>query len=133
MAKIILVHGAFNELWGPHELKARWLPAVRDGLWHHSVEIADDDIAVCFYGDLFRRRPGTAAEKRLAQSRAGIADALEDLVGGDALETLQQAAGKAVFERTVDMVAVMATDPNLRDELRARTEALVDDDTRVLV
>ena len=35
MARIVIVHGAFNELWGPNELKARWLPAVRDGLWHH--------------------------------------------------------------------------------------------------
>ena len=132
MPKIVLVHGAFNELWGPHELKARWLPALRDGLWHHGVEVADDDIAVCFYGDLFRRRPGTAAEERLEQSRAGIADALEGVFGADALEALQQAAGQAVFDRTVDMVAVMATDPDLRGELRARIEAVVDDTTRVL-
>jgi len=133
MAKIVLVHGAFNELWGPNELKARWLPAVRDGLWHHGVEIADDDVAVCFYGDLFRRRPGTEAEERLAQSRAGVADALEDLMGEDALEALQQAAGKAVFDRTVDMVTVMLTDANLRAELRERIEAVVDPGTRVLV
>ena len=45
-----MVHGAFNEFWGPHGLKARWLPALRDGLWHHSVEIADGDVAVCFTG-----------------------------------------------------------------------------------
>jgi hypothetical protein len=132
MAKIVLVHGAFNELWGPHELKARWLPAVRDGLWPHGVEVAEGDVAVCFYGDLFRRRPGTAAEERLARSRAGIADALEELAGGGAIEALQQAAGQAVFDRTVDMVAVMTTDPNLRTELRARIESVVDDGTRVL-
>ena len=35
MAKVVLVHGAFNELWGPNELEARWLPALRDGLAHH--------------------------------------------------------------------------------------------------
>jgi pimeloyl-ACP methyl ester carboxylesterase len=133
MARIVLVHGAFNELWGPNELKARWLPALRDGLWPHGVELADDDVAVCFYGDLFRRRPGTEGEERLSQSRAGVADALQELMGDDALEALQQAAGKAVFDRTVDMVTVMATDPNLRSELRARIEAIVDDGTRVLV
>jgi len=133
MAKIVLVHGAFNELWGPNELKSRWMPALRDGLWHHGVEVGEDDIAVCFYGDLFRRRPGTEAEERLVQSRAGIADALEGLVGEDALQALQQAAGQAVFERTVDMVTIMTTDPNLRGELRARIEAVVDDGTRVLV
>ena len=29
MAKIVLVHGAFHELWGPHEITARWVPALR--------------------------------------------------------------------------------------------------------
>ena len=63
MAKIVMVHGAFNELWGPNELKSRWLPALRDGLWHHGVEISDHDVEVCFYGDLFRRAPGTKADE----------------------------------------------------------------------
>ena len=54
MARIVMVHGAFNELWGPNELKDRWMPALRDGLWHHGVEIDDTDAEVCFYGDLFR-------------------------------------------------------------------------------
>ena len=31
MARIVIVHGAFNELWGPNELKARWLPACGTG------------------------------------------------------------------------------------------------------
>src|SRR5580704_7042289 len=107
MARIVLVHGAFNELWGPNELKARWLPAVRDGLWHHGVELADDDVAVCFYGDLFRRHPGTEEEELLEQARPGVAEALHDLDGGDALAAIGQAASEAVFQRTVDMVAVM--------------------------
>jgi len=79
MARVILVHGAFNEYWGPYELKARWLPALRDGLWHHNVEIADADVGVCFYGDLFRREPGTEAEQQLEKSRAGIAESLMNL------------------------------------------------------
>ena len=133
MARIILVHGAFNELWGPHELKARWLPALRDGLWHHGVQVADDDVDVCFYGDLFRRAPGTEREQQLEQSRAGIADALTELAGADAINALSQAASDAAFERTVDMVAVMATEPDLRDRMRARIEPLVDADTRVIV
>src|SRR6478752_1387638 len=83
MAKIVLVHGAFNELWGPNELKSRWLPAVRDGLWHHGLEIDDDDVQVCFYGDLFRRAPGTAEDEQFEQSRAGIAESLHELVGDE--------------------------------------------------
>src|SRR5580765_6200278 len=133
MARIILVHGAFNELWGPNELKARWLPALRDGLWHHDVEIADGDVEVCFYGDLFRRAPGSEEDQRLEQSRAGIADALTELAGADAIAALGQAASDAAFDRVVDMVAVMATEPDLRDRMRARIEPLVDDETRVIV
>ena len=64
MARIVMVHGAFNELWGPNELKARWLPALRDGLWHHGVELADDVEArgiIWPYGvsyPFIARRPG---------------------------------------------------------------------------
>jgi pimeloyl-ACP methyl ester carboxylesterase len=133
MARIVLVHGAFNELWGPHELKARWLPALRDGLWHHDVTITDDDVAVCFYGDLFRRAPGTDADARLEQSRAGIAESLAKLGGEEAMAALGQAANDAAFDRTVDMVTVMATTPDLRAQMRARAEPLVTDETRVIV
>ena len=133
MARIVQVHGAYNELWGPHELKARWLPALRDGLWHHGVEITDDDVAVCFYGDLFRRQPGSEADERIEQSRAGIADSLSQLAGGDAIKALGQAASDAAFDRTVDMVTIMATTPDLRDQMRARAEPLVTGETRVIV
>ena len=126
MTKIVLVHGAFNELWGPNELKSRWLPAVRDGLWHHGVQIADDDVDVCFYGDLFRRAPGTAEDAEIEQSRAGIAESLHEM-GGDTVAMLGQAASDAAFERTVDMVTIMATDPDLRSKMRARIEPLVGD------
>ena len=132
MARIVLVHGAFNELWGPNELKARWLPALRDGLWHHGVAVSDADVDVCFYGDLFRRAPGTEAEARLEQSRAGIAEMLTDLAG-DTISALAQAASDAAFDRAVDMVAVMATEPDLRARVRARIEPLVDAETRVIV
>ncbi len=133
MARVVLVHGAFNEFWGPHGLKARWLPALRDGLWHHQVEIAAADVGVCFYGDLFRREPGTEAERRLKDSRAGIAELLANLAGGDLIAALGQAASDAAFDRIVDMATIMATTPDLRARIRARAEALIGNDTRVIV
>ena len=133
MARIVLVHGAFNELWGPNELKARWLPAVRDGLWHHGVELAENDLDVCFYGDLFRRHPGTDADRRLQQSRAGVADALADLQDGEAVKALGQAVNEAAFDRTVDMLTMMTTEADLRDQLLGRIGSEVRKDTRVLV
>src|SRR5271154_2937930 len=121
MAGIVIVHGAFNELWGPNELKARWLPAVRDGLWHHGVEIEADDVAVCFYGDLFRHHPGTDEERQLEQSRAGVADMLSEM-GSDAIAALSQAAGEATFDRTIDLATVMLAEDDLRVRLRTRIE-----------
>ncbi len=132
MARIVLVHGAFNEFWGPHGLKARWLPALRDGLWHHQREISDDDVAICFYGDLFRQEPGSEAELQLQKSRAGVAESLAELFGSDLLAALGQAASNAAFERIVDMMTIMSTTPDLRARMRARIDALVDANTRVV-
>ena len=133
MSKIVLVHGAFNELWGPNELKARWLPALRDGLWHHGATVAEEDVAVCFYGDLFRRDPHAIDADRFAESRAGVAEMLAHLAEGPGLEALSQAASEAAFDRTVDMVTTMTTVPDLRDQIRRRLEAVVTADTRVVV
>jgi pimeloyl-ACP methyl ester carboxylesterase len=133
VARVVLVHGAFNELWGPNELKARWLPAVRDGLWHHGVELDPDDLSVCFYGDLFRHHPGSEEDRRLEQSRAGVAEALSSLDGGDAMAALSALAGDAAYERTVDMVAMMMTEPDLREQMRARIASEITPETTVLV
>lgn len=133
MASIVLVHGAFNELWGPSELKARWLPALRDGLWHHGVAIDDTDVAVCFYGDLFRNDPERDDLEAFERSRAGVSEMLSNLAGESFAETLGQAASEAAFDRTVDMVTVMQTRPDLRDAIGARLAAVLGDDTRVVV
>src|SRR5271154_6240913 len=132
MARIVIVHGAFNELWGPNELKARWLPAVRDGLWHHGAEGEEDDVAVCFYGHPIRHHPGSAEDRALARSRAGVADMLSEL-GADDVAKLAQVAGEATFDRTVDLATAMLAENDLRDRLRARIEAEITDNTQVLV
>ena len=54
-------------------------------------------------------------------------------MGGDAIAALSQAAGEATFDRTVDLATAMLTETDLHDRLRARIEAEVTDDTRVLV
>ena len=132
MARIVLVHGAFNELGGPHELKARWMPALRDGLWHHGVTVDDDDVGICFYGDLFRRDP-TTADETFTRSRAGVAEQLAKLAGTGGFEGLAQAAGDAAFERTVDLLTTMATTPDLRENIQARMDAAVTTRTTVIV
>jgi pimeloyl-ACP methyl ester carboxylesterase len=132
MASIVLVHGAYNELWGPNELAARWIPALQDGLWHVGRSIGPNEISVCFYGDLFRRDPEVVGAEQWAATRAGVEDTLTETVGEDALEQLAQLAGRQTYERTVDMFATMAADPSLRDRVRRRLLDLLDD-TDVLV
>lgn len=57
MAEIVVVHGAGNELWGPASVAARWVPALADGLARQGGRVDPDDVAIAFYGDLFREDP----------------------------------------------------------------------------
>ena len=134
MAAVVMVHGAFNELWGPNEIKARWLPALRDGLLHAGASVADDDVAVGFYGDLFRRPVEADARAAFEETRAGVAEMLDGvLAGGDALAALGTAANEAVVERTIDLVTTMSADADLRAKIAARVDAVMSPDTRVVV
>ncbi len=134
MAKIVMVHGAFNELWGPHEIKARWLPALRDGLWYHDVNIDEADVEICFYGDLFRIDPETIDQEAWQKSRAGTAELLQGLAGdSDGMEAIGQAVSQAAWERTVDLVTILSTDKTVAKEARRRLLALIGPETRVVV
>ena len=73
MARIVLVHGAFHELWGPYRLLFRWTPPLLDGLEAAGIDLSDhtfkevrDQVAVAFWGDLFRpgRRSGRRRRRR---------------------------------------------------------------------
>ena len=85
------------------------------------------------HADPFRREPGTEAEQQLEKSRAGIAELLTNLAGSDVIAALGQAASNAAFDRIVDMVTIIATQPGLRARMRARAETMIDEDTRVIV
>lgn len=56
---VVGVHGIAQQYRGPNELRAEWLPALRDGLTaagHHSLSkgFREEDLEVSFFGDLFR-------------------------------------------------------------------------------
>jgi pimeloyl-ACP methyl ester carboxylesterase len=132
MALIVLVHGAFNELWGPRELHARWVPALRDGLWGAGTDIEPEQVSVSFYGDLFRHDPETEEAPDEA-TRAGVADMLHETLGDDVLASLSHAAGKATFERTIDLVGTLMTKPDLQERVQTRVAETVQHDTRIVV
>lgn len=56
MARVVAVHGIGKQTLGEGTLRAEWLPAINDGLKHaaSSHRLAEADLAVGFYGNLFR-------------------------------------------------------------------------------
>ncbi|MGN9846117.1 hypothetical protein ACTMTI_49190 [Nonomuraea sp. H19] len=55
MARIVAVHGVGKQLLGEQSLLKEWRPALQDGLSRADGPVpADDEVAMAFYGDLFR-------------------------------------------------------------------------------
>ena len=135
MAKIVLVHGAFHELWGPHEITARWLPALRDGLWHHGAEITERDVAVAFYGDYFRPDPEVMSPEDVeAAQHAGELNLTEHLPGGaDTLPALADAIGQRMLDRVMYLAGILTTQPDVKDRCVSRVTERLGADTRVVV
>jgi hypothetical protein len=62
MARIVGIHGIAQQVHGPEVLRARWAPALRDGVFLSGAEPPDEaDLQIAFYGDLFRAEGGRAA------------------------------------------------------------------------
>lgn len=133
MSRVVLVHGAFNELWGPHEIAARWVPALRDGLWHHGLDIDPAEVGVCFYGDLFRRDPEHDDPDAVAAARAAVREQMGDLADMPLLDAVHHAATEEIADRTVDMAAVMGSTPDVEAHMQRRLAAVVGPETRVVV
>lgn len=135
MARVVLVHGAFNELWGPHQIAQRWVPALRDGLWHVGADLDPAEVAVVFYGDLFRLDPEAEDVPDPAElaRRSGLLDVIDQLPGTDALEQLAHAAGQAANERLIDQIGRFLAAGDVRARVRARVDAELDESTELVV
>ncbi|MFI5681912.1 lipase family protein [Streptomyces cellulosae] len=56
MARVVAVHGIGKQTLGAETLRRQWLPALNDGLTRadRAGRLPESDVAVAFYGDLFR-------------------------------------------------------------------------------
>ena len=135
MAKIVLVHGAFNELWGPNEIAGRWVPALRDGLWHAGADIDPSDVAVAFYGDLFRHDPAIGEPTDLVEiaGEAGLLDIVNQVQGPGGLEGLAKLIGQATLDRMLDQAGRYFAEPEIRAAVQKRVSAQITDDTEVVL
>ncbi|MDX2381010.1 MAG: hypothetical protein QNM02_14755 [Acidimicrobiia bacterium] len=137
MSRIIGIHGAFHQLWGPHEVANRWIPAIRDGLWHAGTTIDPADVTIAFYGDLFRAnttdgRPSDEELIELAQD-SGLADSIEAFAGDDGLDLLAQAIGKRSLRQLINQLGRYLADDELRAEVRDRLAREVTEQTDVII
>jgi pimeloyl-ACP methyl ester carboxylesterase len=135
MARILLVHGAFHELWGPNEITNRWLPALRDGLWHAGATVDTREVTAAFYGDLFRPDPETDSTEAVAAARQAGADALAQQIpgGAEALPAIAEAMGRATMERIEYLAGLLATDPGIEAAVVGRVVDHLTDDTEIVV
>jgi hypothetical protein len=67
MPKIVGIHGIAQQYKGGNELRAEWLPALKDGLivaGHRDAAdaVGDEDVRVSFFGNLFRPPGAMGAE-----------------------------------------------------------------------
>ncbi len=137
MARIVGIHGAFHQLWGPHEVANRWIPAIRDGLWHADTTIEPSEVRIAFYGDLFRAnttdgRPSDQELIEVAQD-SGLADAIEAFAGPDGLDVLAKAIGKRSLRQLINQLGRYLADEALRTEVQERLAREVTDDTEVII
>ncbi len=138
MARVVGVHGAFHELWGPNQVAGRWLPALRDGLTHAGVDLPADDFTIAFYGDLFRHDPEAGAspsddDLREIAREAGLLEVVQAVAGPDGLEVISKAMGREMLRRLVDQAGRYFADPRIRTEVRGRVEAAVTPQTEVVI
>ncbi len=137
MARIVGVHGAFHQLWGPREVGNRWIPAIRDGLWHAGTDIDPESVVMAFYGDIFRPsvdegRPSDEELLEVAQE-AGLTEAFEALAGPDGLDIIAKAVGAQSLRQMINQLGRYFADDELRATVRGRLESVVTDDTRVVI
>jgi pimeloyl-ACP methyl ester carboxylesterase len=135
MARIVMVHGAGNSLWGPASIRARWYPALSDGLAWHGVGVAESDVTVAFYGDLFRKDPERGYDpqfdlKQLLTKASGVFQAGDHDVD---LDELVKMLADQHLDRLLAQAAAYLENPEIRRASQARLEAAVGPDTEVVV
>ncbi|GGY71153.1 hypothetical protein [Streptomyces xanthochromogenes] len=78
MARVVAVHGIGKQTLGEDTLRKEWLPALNDGLARTGADrLAEPDVAMAFYGDLFRPQGEFLAVGDPAYTAADVAEGFE--------------------------------------------------------
>ncbi|MGW2827093.1 hypothetical protein ACWC24_39885 [Streptomyces sp. NPDC001443] len=79
MARVVTVHGIGKQTLGEESLRQQWLPVLNDGLKRadRGDRLAEPDVAVAFYGDLFRPQGAFLAAGDPPYTAADVAEGFE--------------------------------------------------------
>jgi pimeloyl-ACP methyl ester carboxylesterase len=140
MSEVVLVHGAFHELWGPMRLGFRWAPPLLDGLWAAGVDISDvtlervrEELTVAFWGDIFRLAPDPA--RRDAAEAIDVAQLAESLRsdGPGAIDALAKELAGRTQQRSVELLGRYFTEPEVKEHVHRRVDHVLGPDTKVVI
>lgn len=130
-----MVHGAGNDLWGPASIKAKWFPALVDGLAWHGVRIDEEDVEVAFYGDVFRPDPerGYLPPVDASKAIATVTSVIADHDPTVDLHELVKVLTEHHFDRLLAQAAAYIQQPEVREAAQARLEEVVGPDTELII
>ena len=75
MAKVVCIHGIAQEFEAAEVLASKWAPALCGGVSNADGSLLPSDVAMCFYGDLFR--PQETVRKDAVSAPPAIEDPFE--------------------------------------------------------
>ena len=130
-----MVHGAGNSLWGPASIRAKWYPALSDGLAWHGIEVDESDVAVAFYGDLFRKDPERGYDPQF-DIKELLANASTVLAAHDPdidLDELVKVLADQHLDRLLAQAGAYLERDDIRQQARSRLEAVIGPDTEVVI
>jgi pimeloyl-ACP methyl ester carboxylesterase len=146
MEQVVLVHGAFHELWGPNRLGFRWAPSLFDGLWAAGVDTravgmigaVRESVHIAFWGDLFRPEPlpiEQVMEALSADPGSEVTDIADHLAehGLAAIDEIGAKVAALDHHRSTQLLAEYFTDQEVRDRVIDRVDRCLDSSTRVVV
>ncbi|MFE2219822.1 hypothetical protein ACFW93_49030 [Streptomyces canus] len=118
MARVVAVHGIGQQTRGEQSLRRLWLPALNDGLTRAGATdlLAEPDLAVAFYGDLFRPEGEFLAVGDPPYTAADVAGGFEQEL---LLAWWQAAAGSDPAVVPPDADTLVATPRSVQAALRA--------------
>ncbi len=130
-----MVHGAGNDLWGPSSIKAKWLPALADGLAWHGVTLDPEEVTVAFYGDLFREDPQLGYQPPVdpAAAIASVTDLVKSMDPTVDLAELTKMLTEHHFDRLLAQADAYLANDTIRQQAQARVAAAITPDTQVVL